>query len=57
MDESYGASKEVDNLNTFFGPINWKTIADRYSPDIFINDKRDQIKSLRDELLFEYVFF
>jgi len=46
---------EIENLNNFFGSLNWKQIVNKYNPTIF-NEKNDgEIEKLGDELVQEYI--
>jgi three-Cys-motif partner protein len=49
------APKEIQILDDFFGPINWKKIVDEYPKDIFKANKDDKIEELRDKLIIAYV--
>ena len=54
--ENPNIKAEIENLDSFFGDIDWKRIANKYSSKIFNKEDRksDQICRLREELLFEY---
>lgn len=46
---------EIENLNNFFGPLNWKQIANNYEPNIFDKNNTKQIEKFSDELVLEYI--
>ncbi len=48
-------NKEFENLDNFFGPVEWKEIVDKYSPNIFKDNINDQIEQLAYELIQAYV--
>lgn len=43
------------NLDNFFGPVNWREIANRFLNNIFIDNLDDQIEELAYELIKAYV--
>ncbi len=45
---------DLKNLEKFFGPIDWRKIADKYPNNIFLVKNADMITKLRDELIIEY---
>ncbi len=47
---------EVDNLDTFFGPFNWKQVANKYPNTIFTKKEKDieKINQLKNELVKGY---
>ncbi len=51
---SSNTKAEIGILDSFFGDIDWKKIADKYDTYIFKNNNHDQINKLRDDLLFKY---
>lgn len=48
-------NKEFENLDNFFGPVEWREIVDKYSPNIFKDNINDQIEQLAYELIQAYV--
>jgi len=49
------APKEIQILDDFFGPVDWKKIVDEYPKNIFKAKKDDKIEELRDKLIMAYV--
>lgn len=49
-----GIESDVVYLDSFFGPVDWRQIADKYPRHIFSKKKNDQIIKLRDELVMTY---
>ena len=47
--------KELENLDIFFGYINWRQIVNKYDPAIFREKDDEQIEKLCDELVLEYI--
>lgn len=45
---------EVDNLDTLFGPFNWKQVANRYPDTIFTEKDIEKINQLKNELVLGY---
>jgi len=49
-----GIESDVTHLDNFFGPVNWRQIANKYPKNIFSQKINAQIIKLRDELIIAY---
>jgi len=55
MTKDLSALKEIQILDDFFGPVDWKKIVDEFPNNIFKAKKDDKIEELRDKLIIAYV--